>query len=209
MTQFAASPAPQSTQRITTLTRRDIFVYVCGEGGPWWGRLNEIEFLQSLYDLDRPVSTDPRFTTAREDIIQHRVNNPLNWPDHWVFEYPQFQLLDGPDEIFLGFLTRFVHPEVQPEIDQSSRRVAELNRLLGPDGWTLRPFEFISGRPIYSPGLTSPTGPLVSLPLDDDDTGKLDLVLGQAYSFLERDGEEAAPSPPSAAGRLLVASEGI
>lgn len=45
MTQFAASPAPLSNQRITTPTRRDIFDYVCGEGGPWWGRLDEIDFL--------------------------------------------------------------------------------------------------------------------------------------------------------------------
>src|SRR5207248_8675932 len=69
-----------------------------GEGGPWWGRLDEIDFLGSLYDLDRLASTDSRFSTAREDIIQHRINNPLDWPDQWVFEDPQFQLLDGPDE---------------------------------------------------------------------------------------------------------------
>ena len=192
MTQLAASPAPGSEGRITTLTRRGIFDYVCGEGGPWWGRLYEIDFLGSLYDLDRLASTDPRFTTAREDIAQHRINNPLDWPDCWVFEYPQFKLLDGPDEILLGFLTRFLHPEVQHDLDQSSRRVGELNRLLGPDGWTLRPFEFMSGRPIYSPAAAPPTGPLVSLPLDDDDTGKLDLVLGQTYSLLERDGEDVA-----------------
>jgi AbiJ-like protein len=192
MTDSVASPEPLSRQRITTLTRRDIFDYVCGEGGPWWGRLDEIDFLGSLYDLDRLASTDPRFATARDDITQHRVNNPLDWPDCWVFEYPQFELLDGPDEILLGFLTRFVHPEVQPDIDQSSRRVGELNRLLGPDGWSLRPFEFISGRPIYSPAFVQPTGPLASLPLDDDDIGKLDLVLGHTYSLLERNGEEVA-----------------
>jgi hypothetical protein len=50
----------------------------------------------------------------------------------------------------------------------------------------------MSGRPIYSPAPAPPTGPLVLLPLDDDDTGKLDLVLGQTYSLLERDGEEVA-----------------
>ncbi|MFD7408762.1 Shedu anti-phage system protein SduA domain-containing protein [Streptomyces sp. NPDC059866] len=194
MTQSAASPASHSnsTQRITTLTRRDIFDYLCGEGGPWWGRLDEIDFLGSLYDLDRLASTDSRFTTAREDIIQHRINNPLDWSDDWVFEYPQFQLLDGPDEVLLAFLARLVHPEVQPDVDHSSQRVAKLNRLLGPDGWTLRPFKFISGRPVYAPAPAPDTGPLVSLPLDDDDTGKLDLVLGQTYSLLDRDGEEVA-----------------
>ncbi|MEV7438980.1 hypothetical protein ACIQJX_28810 [Streptomyces griseoviridis] len=29
------------------MTRRDIFDYVRGEGGPWWGRLDEIDFLSS------------------------------------------------------------------------------------------------------------------------------------------------------------------
>ncbi|MGV9248749.1 Shedu anti-phage system protein SduA domain-containing protein [Streptomyces sp. NPDC003710] len=194
MTQSAASPASHSnsTQRITTLTRRDIVAYLTGEGGPWWGRLDEIDFLGSLYDLDRLVSTDRRFTTAREDIIQHRVNNPLDWSDDWVFESPQFQLHDGPDEVLLAFLARFVHPEVQPDVDHASQRVAKLNRLLGPDGWTLRPFKFISGRPVYAPAPAPDTGPLVSLPLDDEDTGKLDLVLGQTYSLLDRDGEEVA-----------------
>ncbi|WP_433052732.1 Shedu anti-phage system protein SduA domain-containing protein [Dactylosporangium sp. CS-033363] len=192
MTESAASQEPRSKRRITTLTRRDILNYVCGEGGPWWGRLDEIDFLGSLYDLDTLASTDPRFATAREDIAQHRINNPFDWPDCWVFEHAQFELLDGPDEILLAFLARFVHPEVQPDPDQSSRRVGDLNRLLGPDGWTLRPFEFISGRPIYSPASVQPTGPLVSLPLDDDDIDKLDLVLGHTYSLLERDGEEVA-----------------
>ncbi|MEU9958634.1 Shedu anti-phage system protein SduA domain-containing protein [Streptomyces sp. NPDC050982] len=192
MTQAEPSLAPQSTPKITAVTRRDIFGYLRGEGGPWWGRLEETDFLESLYDLDRLPSTDRRFTTAREDIVQHRINNPLDWPDDWVFEDPHFQLLDGPDAVLLAFLARLVHPEVQPDVDQVSRRVEELNRLLGPDGWTFRAFEFLSSRPIYKAIPTQPTGPVVSLPLADDDTGKLDLVLGQTYSLLDRDGEEAA-----------------
>lgn len=194
MTQSAAAPASHSnsTQRITRLTRRDIVDYLTGEGGPWWGRLDEIDFLGSLYDLDRLASTDSRFTTARRDIIQHRVNNPLDWDDDWVFEYAQFQLHEGPDEVLLAFLARFVHPEVQPDVDQASQRVAKLNRLLGPDGWTLRPFKSISGRPVYAPAPAPATGPLVSLPLDDDDTSKLDIVLGQTCNLLDRDGEKIA-----------------
>ncbi|MFF3991513.1 Shedu anti-phage system protein SduA domain-containing protein [Streptomyces sp. NPDC001797] len=193
MTQSAASPATHSnsTQRITTLTRRDILGYLNGEGGPWWGRLEEIDFLGSLYDLDRLPSTDHRFTTARDDIVQHRYNN-FDWPDDWVFEYPAFQLLDGPDEILLAFLARFVHPEVQPDVDHVSQRVAKLNRILGPDGWTLRTFEFVSGRPVYAPAPAPATGPLVSLPLDDDDASKLDLVLGQTCSLLDGDREVVA-----------------
>ncbi|MGW4728701.1 AbiJ-related protein [Streptomyces shenzhenensis] len=88
------------------MTRRDIFDYLRGEGGTWWGRLDEIDFLEDLYDLDGLASTDSRLTTARGDIVQHRVNNPLDWPDDWVFEDPRFQLLDGPDEVLLAFLAR-------------------------------------------------------------------------------------------------------
>jgi len=43
-------------------------------------------------------STDrrPRYPTAREDICQHRLNND-DWDDDWIFEDPQFGLLDGPE----------------------------------------------------------------------------------------------------------------
>ncbi|WP_046503872.1 AbiJ-related protein [Streptomyces odonnellii] len=81
------------------MTRRDIFDYLCGEGGPWCRRLDETHFLEGLYDLDGLQSTDRRFTTARADIIQYRINNPLDWPDDWIFEGSRIQLLDGPDQI--------------------------------------------------------------------------------------------------------------
>ncbi|MER7643723.1 Shedu anti-phage system protein SduA domain-containing protein [Streptomyces sp. NPDC126522] len=191
MTEPADSRASQSRQRITALTRRDVFDYLRGEDGPWSGRLEETEFLESLYDLDRLPSTDYRFTTARDDIVQHRITNPSDWPDDWVFKDPRFQLLDGPDEMLLAFLARLVHPEVRPDVDESSQHVDELNRLLGPDGWSLCTFDSLSGRPIYTPVHTQATGPLVSLPIDDDDTSKLDLVLGQTYGLLARDGEDA------------------
>ncbi|TDC75228.1 Shedu anti-phage system protein SduA domain-containing protein [Streptomyces hainanensis] len=192
MAQSNSSQAPHSTPKISAVTRRDVFDYLRGEGGPWWGQLDETDFLEDLYDLDQLASRDSRFKTARRDIIQHRVNNPSDWLDDWIFEDPRFQLLDGPDEVLLTFLARLVHPEVQPDVDQSVQRVEQLNRLLGPDGWTLRAFEFLSGRPIYTPVPTQATGPLVSLPLNDDDTGKIDLVLGQTYSLLDHDGEEKA-----------------
>ncbi|TXL87236.1 Shedu anti-phage system protein SduA domain-containing protein [Streptomyces sp. IB2014 016-6] len=189
MTQPDPLPAPRGTPRLTAVTRRDIFDYLRGGGAPWWGPRGEVSFLESLYDLDGLTSRDPRFTTARDDIIQHRLNNPEDWPCDWVFEDDRFQLTDGPDELLLAFLARLVHPEVLPDVDQSSRHVEELNRLLGPDGWTFRAFDFLSGRPIYTAVPTQATGPLVSLPLSDDDSSKLDLVLGQTYSLLDRDGE--------------------
>ncbi|MEU6314961.1 Shedu anti-phage system protein SduA domain-containing protein [Streptomyces sp. NPDC047014] len=174
------------------MTRRGIFDYLRGEGGPWWGQLSEINFLDSLYDLDALESTDSRFATARDDIVQHRVNNLSDWLDDWVFGDPRFQLLDGPDELLLAFLARLIHPEAQPDVDHSCQRAERLNDLLGPDGWALRAFDFLSGRPVYTPVSIPATGGLIPLPLGDGDTGKLDLVLGQTYSLLDRDGEETA-----------------
>ncbi|MFJ1562496.1 Shedu anti-phage system protein SduA domain-containing protein [Streptomyces mirabilis] len=175
---------------ITAVTRHDIFGYLRGISSPWWGKLDEVTFLEGLYDLDRP-SSDSRIPTVRADIQQHRVNN-YDLDDDWIFEDPRLELCDGPDEVLLAFLARTVHPEVAAGVEEAMRQVEELNRLLAPDGWGLRSYDFLSGRPIYTPVRVPPTGPLIPLPLNDDDTGKLELVLGQAYSLLDCAGEETA-----------------
>ncbi|WP_240045921.1 hypothetical protein [Streptomyces sp. L-9-10] len=41
---------------ITAVTRRDIFKYLRGISRPWWGELDEVTFLEGLYDLDRTSS---------------------------------------------------------------------------------------------------------------------------------------------------------
>ncbi|MEU5184833.1 Shedu anti-phage system protein SduA domain-containing protein [Streptomyces longwoodensis] len=188
----SSDPAPAHAQpSITTVTRHDIFDYLGGISSPWWGKLDEITFLEGLYDLDRPTSGNGRLPTVRADIQQHRFNND-DLPDDWIFDDSRLGLSDGPDEVLLAFLARTVHPEVAASVEEAMKQVEELNRLLAPDGWGLRSYEFLSGRPIYTPVRLPSTGPLVPLPLNDDDTGKLDLVLGQTYSLLDCAGEETA-----------------
>ncbi|MFD4413477.1 Shedu anti-phage system protein SduA domain-containing protein [Streptomyces sp. NPDC058476] len=187
----SSDPAPAHVQpSITAVTRHDIFGYLRGISSPWWGKLDEVTFLEGLYDLDRPTS-DSRIPTVRADIQQHRLNN-YDLPDDWIFEDSRLELSDGPDEVLLAFLARTVHPKVAAGVEEAMKQVEELNRLLAPDGWGLRSNEFLSGRPIYTPVRLPLTGPLIPLPLNDDDTGKLDLVLGQTYSLLDCAGEEAA-----------------
>lgn len=91
------------------------------------GRLSEIGFLGQLYDLDALPSTDPRHSTAAEDITRHRVAN-FDWDDDWVFEDPRFQLADGPDQVLLAFLAQMAHPLVRPDTEQAVRLVTRLNR---------------------------------------------------------------------------------
>jgi len=188
------SESTNSHRKITQVTCRDIFDLLRSAGRPWHGRLDEIDFLDGLYDLRAIPSTDsrPEFPTARHDIGQHRINN-LDWEDDWIFEDPRFGLLNGPDEVLLAFLARTVHPEVQTNTDLAARDVDELNKLLAPDGWMLRATEFISGRPVYTPVLTGKAaGPSIPLPIRDDDVSKLDLVLGQTHHLLDVDGQGQA-----------------
>ena len=139
---------------ITLLTRRDIFDYLRTDGGPWWGRLDEVDFLARVYDLESLPSTDPRFNTAGGDIWQHRVNNPDDWEDDWVFSDSRFELASGPDEVLLEFLAQMVHPVVQPNAGRAREIVERTNALLAPDGWMLREHKQMSGRPVYAPART-------------------------------------------------------
>lgn len=133
------------SNRISEITRRDIrdelsSLNLCG-------RLNELEFLARLYDLDELPSTDPRFGTARADIIQHRYNN-LDWDDDWIFEDDRFGLKKG-DEKLLRFLTEIIHPVVRSDQEEVTRITRALNELLAPDGYKLEVVDHISGRSVY------------------------------------------------------------
>ena len=199
----AVAEQPGESRQITAVTRRDIFDYVRAEYGEWWGRLDEIAFLDRLYDLDALPSTDSRYTTARRDIIQHRMNN-YDWDDDWVFDDPRLALADGPDETLLGFLAEMAHPVVQSDIKRATGFVANMNDLLAPDGWALRPREFISGRPVYaSARMPRRTESMISLPLEDDATDKLDLVLGQIHRLLGENGDALAQRLVLSAGLVL------
>lgn len=61
--------------RISQITRRDIFDILSIEDIWWAGKLDETEFLSRLYDLESMPSRDPRFSDAAGDIWQHRINN--------------------------------------------------------------------------------------------------------------------------------------
>ena len=190
----AQAKAPGQPSDITLVTRRDVFDLLRAEKDPWSGRLDEIEFLGQLYDLDALPSTDPRHATAGEDILRHRVAN-YDWDDDWVFSDQRFQLADGPDQVLLDFLALMAHPLVRPDTEQAARLVAALNALLAPDGWELRTASFISGRPVYSASraVTGP-GRMIRLKIGDNDAGKLDIVLGQAHHLLGESGDAMAQS---------------
>jgi hypothetical protein len=134
---------------ITQVTRRKIFDAIILSGVLWEGSLEEPDFLARIYDLDELPSTDSRYKTAAGDIWQHRVNNPQDWPDDWVFSDSRFGLQHGDDELVLRFLAEMLHPVVRPDEEEVARLLASFNEALARDGHELYPADWISGHAVY------------------------------------------------------------
>jgi hypothetical protein len=60
--------------------RQDIIDTITLTNGSWHGELDDVTFLERLFDLDKLPSYDYRYTTSREDIDKHRIINPDDWP---------------------------------------------------------------------------------------------------------------------------------
>lgn len=127
----------------------DIIDAITVERINWSGRLEESEFLSRLYDLSSLPSTDCRFSDAAGDIWQHRVNNPTDWDDDWVFYDQRFNLINGDDEIFLKFLCESIHPVVRPDAPEAEKICQLYNSFLKNDGFQLIEKTRLSGKPIY------------------------------------------------------------
>lgn len=147
--------------RISQLTKRDIFdIFQNGlDLGyffdtdkviyPYYGCLEEIEFLKRLYDLKSLPSYDSRYPDAESDIWQHTINND-DYPFCWVFEDERLQLKNGRDETYLKFLCEIFHPIVRNEKGYWKEFLDEVNRLLQADGYELYISGKISDREVYS-----------------------------------------------------------
>ena len=104
--------------RLTEITKRDIYelfrdgctvedlFHTENVQYPYYGRLEEIDFLERLYDS--------RHENAKGDIIRHTINND-DYPYCWVFEDDRFGLANGSDEMFLRFICEIFHPLVRDE----------------------------------------------------------------------------------------------
>ncbi|MFH1010493.1 MAG: abortive infection family protein [bacterium] len=135
---------------ISEVTRRNIFDRLRAEGVVWHGRLEEIDFLYRIFDLDNMPSYDERFSNAADDIWQHRINN-YDWrDDYWVFSDERFNLLNGNDEIFLRFLCEMIHPVVRGDKEETEKLRPLFNELLAADGFEVVGRTSISGRPVFA-----------------------------------------------------------
>lgn len=137
------------SQKITTITRRNIFDFIQVENFSWSGRLEESDFLLRMFDLKNLPSLDSRYENAAGDIWQHRVNNPNDWDDNWIFTDNRFDLKGCDDSIFLNFLCEMIHPIVRRESVDVNRLLQIFNENLKEDNFEIIEKFKISGKPIF------------------------------------------------------------
>ena len=113
-----------------------------------FGKLDEIDFLSRLYNLEELESFDRRYPNMKGDIIQHRYNN-YDWDDYWFFEDERLKIMED-DEHFLNFIKEIFNPYVREERSNWKLFFDNINDLLKTDGYELYEESKISGRSIYN-----------------------------------------------------------
>lgn len=134
--------------KISQITRQNIFDFIQVEGFWYAGRLEESNFLSRLFDLENMVSKDDRFPNAAGDIWQHRVNN-YDWEDDWIFNDDRFNLLNCDDSKFLDFLCEMIHPLVRADKSEVSKLLQIFNDNLTDDNFEIVEKTRISNKPIF------------------------------------------------------------
>lgn len=136
------------TNKISKITRRNIFDFLQIENFSWTGRLGETEFLSRIFNLENIPSIDNRFQNAIGDIWQHRVNN-YDWDDNWIYTDSRFDLINCDDSVFLNFLCEIIHPIVRGDISEVNIILQRFNENLKNDGFEIAEKSRTSNKPIF------------------------------------------------------------
>lgn len=115
---------------ISEKTRREIIRTIRAMKIKWNGDLDELEFLEGIYDLENLPSTDHRFGNARQDIYQHTVNND-DWLPEWIYTYEPFNMMKSSDVEFLHFLCEMINPQVRSKKAEADALLQFFNEHLG------------------------------------------------------------------------------
>ena len=135
--------------KITSITRRNIWDGILITGIDPYGRLEEPDFLGRIWDLSSLPSTDNRFRDAYRDIWQHRINN-YDWDESWLLSDSRINLLNCDDSIFLQFLCETIHPVIRNDSTEINKLIQLYNDNLFPDGFKIIEKTRISDKPIFA-----------------------------------------------------------
>lgn len=173
------------SNKITKITRRAILevidTYMATD---FYGRLNEVEFWERIFNLEKLPSTDSRYPNMKGDLHQHRINND-DWEDDWFIE--KFDLLDTEDAKFLKFLAEFFHPEVRTTDWNAKRVLATINKNLAMDGVELYAKSKVSGRDILGARNITPATQIDETPLAVIDNDFISLQINKGvYAHIKQ-----------------------
>lgn len=171
--------------RITRITRRAILevldTYMATD---FYGRLNEVEFWERVFNLEKLPSTDSRYENIKGDLWQHRINND-DWDDNWYIE--KFDLLNTEDAKFLKFLAELFHPEVRDTNWNTKRVLATINKNLALDGVELYAKSKVSGRDILGARNITPATQIDETPLAVIDNDFISLQINKdVYAHIKQ-----------------------
>lgn len=119
----------------------------------WFGGVNEVDFLNRIFDLASMPSSDSRFETAEGDIWQHCISND-DWPLDWIFGDSRFSLYELDQETFLKFIVEVLNPVVRKDALEQVQLATAFNGHLKRDGWELVEDVIVDGRPRFEPQRT-------------------------------------------------------
>lgn len=167
-----------TNNKITKITRRAILeildTYMSNE---FYGRLDEVEFWERIFNLEGLPSTDSRYPNMKGDLWQHRINND-DWDDKWYVD--KFDLLETDDAKFLKFIAEFFHPEVRTADWNTKRVLATINKNLALDGVELYPKTKISGRDVLGARNITPITQMDEMPIAVVDNDFISLQINNA-----------------------------
>ena len=144
---------------ISEITRRNIFDALRLRKVAWEGRLGESAFLSRVFDLTALPSHDQRTSDMLGDVVLHREHF-RDWDDDWPYDDGRLDLLRGPDDVFLRFLSEMIHPVVRVDEAEVDELLALFNRHLHADGFQLAVMDVVSGKRIFAAVRGLDSGPL-------------------------------------------------
>lgn len=115
---------------LTREQRLEIYKAINASGNIWGqsGMIDNVQFLNRIWDLRLMSSSDPRFKTAAEDAKKHLIDND-DWDNDYVF-LDRFKLLDCSEEEFLKFLNVVISPEVRGNENEIEKYISIIESLL-------------------------------------------------------------------------------
>ena len=137
------------TNKITSITRRNIWDQIQISDIYPYGRIGEPDLLGRIWNLSKLPSTDHRYENAYGDIFQHRVNN-YDWDSSWLLSDSRINLLHCDDSLFLQFLCETIHPLTRNDLVEIDALLKIYNENLKNDGYKLIEKTRVSGKPIYA-----------------------------------------------------------